>query len=103
MNLEERQANRAKARTRARIRRHSVPFERELRRSVGRPRRLGETIMEYTTAAKAKLAHRETLGSETCAAFAGALYSPTAVDEVLLDNLRDRVKAFKKARRDRRQ
>jgi hypothetical protein len=91
-------AARAMARQRARVGRVYSSFERELRKTVKRPRGFAETIMEYAAVALPKLGARADSASRLSRAFASAMYATPEVDDTHLAQLRDSVRDFRRAR-----
>ncbi|HTQ09456.1 MAG TPA: transglutaminase domain-containing protein, partial [Fimbriimonadaceae bacterium] len=89
----------AQARLRTQLRRQYLAFEHEVRRSLGRPRRAGETILEYTGAAEGRLLHRAGVAKETGLAFVSVFYAPRTLDAAGVEELTAKVRAFKQTRR----
>jgi transglutaminase-like putative cysteine protease len=97
----ERHAIKSRTRVRAQLRRQYSSFEGELRRVVRRPRRMGETIVEYVKAAEPSLGHRAALAMDMGSAFTATLYSGPALEAGSVEDLQSRVKEFVRARRSK--
>jgi transglutaminase-like putative cysteine protease len=98
---DQRRAAAAARRLRRQLTQHYSAFEHEIYRLVRRPRAIGETLNEYTSAAGAKLGSRAPIAEETRAAFATALYAISTIDEGAVAKLKLKVQEFRGARRSK--
>jgi transglutaminase-like putative cysteine protease len=95
----ERNAIKQRLRLKAEMRKQYSIFERELRRVVHRPRRMGETIVEYVRAAQPGLAHRSAMAMQMGSALTATLYSSPNLDPGAVEDMKRHLGEFVRARR----